>query len=71
MDIKRRPALTKKANTKDIKKQDNNIYKRPSEKQSVWTTLSKHIMTGISNMIPFLIMGGLILAISQLIPRMM
>lgn len=25
-------------------------------------------MTGISNMIPFLIMGGLILAISQLIP---
>ena len=38
------------------------------EKKSVWAELSKHVMTGISNMIPFLIMGGLILALSQLIP---
>ncbi len=38
------------------------------EKKGVWAELSKHIMTGISNMIPFLIMGGLILAFSQLIP---
>ena len=38
------------------------------EKKSVWAELSKHVMTGISNMIPFLIMGGLILAMSQLIP---
>ncbi|MBE6830410.1 MAG: PTS fructose transporter subunit IIC [Ruminococcaceae bacterium] len=38
------------------------------EKKSIWAELSKHVMTGISNMIPFLIMGGLILALSQLIP---
>lgn len=37
-------------------------------KKSFGSELSKHIMTGISNMIPFLIMGGLILAVSQLIP---
>lgn len=40
----------------------------PAQKNSALTVLSKHIMTGISNMIPFLIMGGLILAVSQLIP---
>ena len=38
------------------------------EKKGIWDVLSRHIMTGISNMIPFLIMGGLILAFSQLIP---
>ncbi|NLW52125.1 MAG: PTS fructose transporter subunit IIC [Tissierellia bacterium] len=67
MDIKRRPALTKKQD-KTVKNTSNNTYKPSNEKQGVWTTLSKHIMTGISNMIPFLIMGGLILAISQLVP---
>lgn len=35
---------------------------------SGWLVFSKHIMTGISYMIPILIMGGLIGAISQLIP---
>ncbi|MDF2634383.1 MAG: phosphotransferase system [Pelosinus sp.] len=35
---------------------------------SGWLEFSKHIMTGISYMIPILIMGGLIGAISQLIP---
>jgi fructose-specific PTS system IIC-like component len=39
-----------------------------STKSSAWTEFSKHIMTGISYMIPVLIMGGLIGAISQLIP---
>lgn len=37
-------------------------------KKTLWEELSRHIMTGISSMIPFLIMGGLILAFSQLIP---
>ncbi|VBB09605.1 phosphotransferase system eiic [Lucifera butyrica] len=37
-------------------------------KTSGWTEFSKHIMTGISYMIPMLIMGGLIGAISQIIP---
>ncbi len=39
-----------------------------SGEKSTWDEFSKHIMTGISNMIPFLIMGGLILAFSQIIP---
>jgi len=42
--------------------------KNISTKGSGWTEFSKHIMTGISYMIPVLIMGGLIGAISQLIP---
>jgi fructose-like PTS system EIIC or EIIBC or EIIABC component len=42
--------------------------KNISTKGSAWTEFSKHIMTGISFMIPVLIMGGLIGAISQLIP---
>ena len=33
-----------------------------------WKEISKHIMTGISYMIPVLVMGGLIGALSQLIP---
>lgn len=37
-------------------------------KNSEWAEFSKHIMTGISYMIPMLIMGGLIGAISQIIP---
>ena len=32
-----------------------------------WKEVSKHIMTGISYMIPVLVMGGLIGALSQLI----
>lgn len=46
------------------------VEKKPEvqEKKGIWDILSRHIMTGISNMIPFLIMGGLILAFSQLIP---
>lgn len=37
-------------------------------KQSAWTEISRHIMTGISYMIPILIMGGLVGAFSQIIP---
>lgn len=37
-------------------------------KESVWTEISRHVMTGISYMIPILIMGGLIGAFSQIIP---
>ena len=36
--------------------------------QSAWTEISRHIMTGISYMIPILIMGGLVGAFSQIIP---
>lgn len=39
-----------------------------TNKAGLWNEIQKHIMSGISNMIPFLIMGGLILAFSQLIP---
>jgi fructose-like PTS system EIIC or EIIBC or EIIABC component len=42
--------------------------KNISTKSSGFTEFTKHIMTGISYMIPVLIMGGLIGAISQLIP---
>lgn len=37
-------------------------------KKSFWSEISKHLMTGISYMIPVLIMGGLIGAFSQIIP---
>ncbi len=42
---------------------------QPASKGSqIWKTFSKHIMTGISYMIPVLIMGGLIGAIALIIP---
>ena len=34
----------------------------------IWREFNKHVMTGISYMIPVLIMGGLIGAFSQMIP---
>ena len=37
-------------------------------KNSFWQEFYKHLMTGISYMIPVLIMGGLIGAFSQVIP---
>ncbi|MGL4382648.1 MAG: PTS fructose transporter subunit IIC [Bacilli bacterium] len=58
MAVKKREALT---STKPST-QTNNALKPSFRKEA-----SKHMMTGISNMIPFLIMGGLILAFSQLI----
>ncbi|SFN82872.1 PTS fructose transporter subunit IIC [Proteiniclasticum ruminis] len=39
-----------------------------SSNKGVWSEISKHLMTGISYMIPVLIMGGLIGAFSQIIP---
>lgn len=36
--------------------------------KGVWSEISKHLMTGISYMIPVLIMGGLVGAFSQIIP---
>jgi len=42
--------------------------KAPKGGSGAWAAVQKHVMTGISNMIPFLIMGGLILAFSQLVP---
>ncbi|AIF50610.1 PTS fructose transporter subunit IIC [Pelosinus sp. UFO1] len=46
----------------------NNKTNENISTNSGWLESSKHIMTGISYMIPILIMGGLIGAISQLIP---
>lgn len=48
--------------------QANNSPFQKSGKHSVWTEISRHLMTGISYMIPILIMGGLIGAFSQIIP---
>ena len=42
--------------------------KTNEQKTGVWTEISKHLMTGISYMIPVLIMGGLVGAFSQIIP---
>ncbi|HEL2412828.1 TPA: PTS fructose transporter subunit IIC [Streptococcus suis] len=36
--------------------------------KGIWNEISKHLMTGISYMIPVLIMGGLVGAFSQIIP---
>lgn len=65
MAITRRPAVNQTGDSKKAVKPTNST---PGKKQTAWDVLSRHIMTGISNMIPFLIMGGLILAVSQLIP---
>lgn len=42
--------------------------KKESNNGSLWIEVSKHLMTGISYMIPVLIMGGLVGAFSQIIP---
>lgn len=42
--------------------------KKNTTASSVWSEVSKHLMTGISYMIPVLIMGGLVGAFSQIIP---
>lgn len=70
MAITKRSALTGQAENKNAGATAHTAQKKPEvqEKKGLWDTLSRHVMTGISNMIPFLIMGGLILAFSQLIP---
>lgn len=70
MAITKRSALTGQAENKNTGSSNKPVQQKPEiqEKKGIWDTLSRHVMTGISNMIPFLIMGGLILAFSQLIP---
>ena len=70
MAITKRSALTGQAENKNAGAAAKPAQKAPEvqEKKGLCDTLSRHVMTGISNMIPFLIMGGLILAFSQLIP---
>lgn len=65
MAIKKHTAAGKPAAVKEV----HTSPTHPEKKTSVaWDNFQRYIMTGISHMIPFLIMGGLILAISQLIP---
>lgn len=69
MAVTKRSAIT--PNDSSAKPSGGNTPKpQPTQKESggVWAQVQKHVMTGISNMIPFLIMGGLILAFSQLVP---
>lgn len=40
-----------------------------SKKGSMWKEINKHLMTGISHMIPVLLMGGLIGAMASIIPN--
>lgn len=64
MAIKKKVIGSTTGNNNNSNVENKNI----STKSSIWTEFSKHVMTGISYMIPVLIMGGLIGAISQLIP---
>lgn len=64
MAIKKKVVGSTTGSNNSNNSENNNI----STKSSAWTEFSKHVMTGISYMIPVLIMGGLIGAISQLIP---
>ncbi|MCG4627879.1 PTS fructose transporter subunit IIC, partial [Anaerostipes hadrus] len=41
----------------------------PAEKKSVWGTIYKDLMNGISHMLPFVVGGGILFAISFLIER--
>lgn len=43
------------------------IKKTEASRNSFWGELPQHVMSGISRMVPTLIMGGVILAFSQLI----
>ncbi|MGL4912966.1 MAG: PTS fructose transporter subunit IIC [Romboutsia sp.] len=43
--------------------------KKVSKKSSMWKEINKHLMTGISHMIPVLLMGGLLGAIAEIIPN--
>ncbi|SUX72438.1 fructose-like specific PTS system EIIC component 1 [Citrobacter freundii] len=43
------------------------IKNPPASRNSFWGELPQHVMSGISRMVPTLIMGGVILAFSQLI----
>ena len=39
------------------------------EKQSIWQTIYKHLMNGVSNMLPFIIGGGIMIALAFLIDQ--
>ncbi|GBG04103.1 fructose-specific PTS transporter subunit EIIC [Lactobacillus rodentium] len=41
------------------------------EKQGVWATIYKHLMSGISHMLPFIIGGGILMAISFIVENYM
>jgi fructose-specific PTS system IIC-like component len=66
MAIKKR--VVGSSNDKPTTQGNNNSQAPKSGENSIWTEVSRHIMTGISYMIPILIMGGLIGAFSQIIP---
>lgn len=66
MTIKKR--VVGSSTDKPITQGNKNTQGPKNGKQSIWTEISRHIMTGISYMIPVLIMGGLIGAFSQIIP---
>ena len=43
----------------------------PQEKASIWQTIYKHLMNGVSNMLPFIIGGGIMIALAFLIDQTM
>lgn len=44
---------------------------QPAEKQSIFQTIYKHLMNGVSNMLPFIIGGGIMIALAFLIDQTM
>ncbi|MCH4014706.1 MAG: PTS fructose transporter subunit IIC [Solobacterium sp.] len=66
MAVQKRKALNADASKVTVK--SVNPTGKEIHTNAAWNEFQKHIMAGISRMIPFLIMGGLILAFSQLIP---
>lgn len=65
MAIKKRSAVNPSAN--GGASLTANPASTPTAKPSIWGDLPQHVMSGISRMVPTLIMGGVILAFSQLI----
>ena len=65
MAIKKRSAVTSSSGGEATLIKNPNAM--PTAKPSMWGDLPQHVMSGISRMIPTLIMGGVILAFSQLI----
>lgn len=65
MAIKKRSAVNPSSGGEATLTKNPNAM--PAAKPSMWGDLPQHVMSGISRMVPTLIMGGVILAFSQLI----
>lgn len=68
--VVKKKVIGSSGSTTNSNKETNNSSQKSSKDTGKWKEINRHLMTGISYMIPVLIMGGLIGAISQIIPNL-